>query len=877
VYVVVDRWGKQRRLSGKNTVPLPELTSRQLELPVDVESARLVMRTRALKSLVEPGHDATFEVEVRHNGKPKADAEVALLVVDEAILALSAKSHADPLAPFYHRVGPGTSELSTISLVDDAGDTLDGVPGFTRYDLEDGMGYGRSGFGAGGGGLGGMSGGVAGFSTSVVVARKDFRANAVFSPMLKTDAYGKVTITVKMPDSLTRFRIVALATANTRYFGKAENNIVTQRKVNARTVPPRFLTQGDAFSLPIVVQNLDTAPRTVDIAVRAANLVGSGPAGKRVTIQGGQRAEVRFEFTTKARGKAVVQTIATSGDFADASNVEIPIYEPATTESFATYGTVDDATQFEQLAVPTNLFTDVGGVEVELSSTQLQSLTDAFWYLYAYPYECAEQRSSRMLATAAMYDILEAFNSPGRPTKKEVDAQRIADVVKLTRDQNSDGGWGYFQGMKSDPYVTMQVLSALGAQKQQGKITQAATTYVTNQATTLLARLDKSVALPPSQRKDRLEHPYVVSLAAAALTSLATRADVGPRAERLHKAAVALDAYPIDAKARLLSIVAKQDRYKPMRTKLLADLVSATHETASSATVTASYQEAERLLLVSSTKTSALALDALIKEAPEHPVITKLARGVLDGRQHGRWMSTQENLVALQSIRRYFDVYEKATPNYTGKLWFGTAAYAEQAFVGRSNLRGSARTDWTTLKPGSTHDIALAKTGPGRMYYRVGITYAPKQTNLPALDAGFVVKRSYTAVDDRADVTPTKNGYKIRLGAKVLVTLEVLNTTKRYNVALVDPLPAAFETVNEALATSERAVKVQPDTYWDYTNMRDNRSEAFAMQLYEGSHSFSYTVRASTPGTFIAAPTKAEEMYSPETFGRSPGQVIVVE
>jgi len=35
--------------------------------------------------------------------------------------------------------------------------------------------------------------------------------------------------------------------------------------------------------------------------------------------------------------------------------------------------------------------------------------------------------------------------------------------------------------------------------------------------------------------------------------------------------------------------------------------------------------------------------------------------------------------------------------------------------------------------------------------------------------------------------------------------------------------------------------------------------------------------RGATPGTFIAAPTKAEEMYSPETFGRSAGQVIVIE
>jgi uncharacterized protein YfaS (alpha-2-macroglobulin family) len=49
------------------------------------------------------------------------------------------------------------------------------------------------------------------------------------------------------------------------------------------------------------------------------------------------------------------------------------------------------------------------------------------------------------------------------------------------------------------------------------------------------------------------------------------------------------------------------------------------------------------------------------------------------------------------------------------------------------------------------------------------------------------------------------------------------------------------------------------------------------MYLAEGSYQFSYTARATTPGTFFAAPAKAEEMYSPETFGRSAGQTIVIE
>ena len=48
------------------------------------------------------------------------------------------------------------------------------------------------------------------------------------------------------------------------------------------------------------------------------------------------------------------------------------------------------------------------------------------------------------------------------------------------------------------------------------------------------------------------------------------------------------------------------------------------------------------------------------------------------------------------------------------------------------------------------------------------------------------------------------------------------------------------------------------------------------MAMAEGYRRMSYTVRATTPGVFWAAPAKAEEMYNPETFGRSTGEVVEI-
>jgi uncharacterized protein YfaS (alpha-2-macroglobulin family) len=150
VGIDIDRMAPRRVVLQGSKLPLPEHTQTSIDLPVSIEGARLVMTTRATSKIVEPGADATFDVGVMHDGKPVADAEVALIVVDEAILALSERSFDDPLPSFYHQVGDGTTAVSNFDLVMDSGPDLAGPPGVRIFDLEEE----RMGHGIGGGGTG---------------------------------------------------------------------------------------------------------------------------------------------------------------------------------------------------------------------------------------------------------------------------------------------------------------------------------------------------------------------------------------------------------------------------------------------------------------------------------------------------------------------------------------------------------------------------------------------------------------------------------------------------------------------------------------------------------------------------------------------------
>jgi uncharacterized protein YfaS (alpha-2-macroglobulin family) len=64
--------------------------------------------------------------------------------------------------------------------------------------------------------------------------------------------------------------------------------------------------------------------------------------------------------------------------------------------------------------------------------------------------------------------------------------------------------------------------------------------------------------------------------------------------------------------------------------------------------------------------------------------------------------------------------------------------------------------------------------------------------------------------------------------------------------------------------------------WYQHQNLRDQRAEAFTTYLWDGVYTYSYVARATTPGEFVVPPAKAEEMYSPEVFGRSASDRVVI-
>ncbi len=909
----------------KNAPKRPAFASGQIGLSVSTAKRKLTVVATPTESKLEPGGTTTISVSVKDSdGKPVSGGEAAVAVVDESVLALAGWSLGDPIAAFYPPRGPNASDWHLRSYVRLSDPTA------IRQEAKNRLRFGAPG-GSAGGGRGGFvddmramdsamvresaapapmsearpmrrmlakktansefdkgessEGGEAG---SPIRLRENFEALAVFAASVKTDSDGIAKVEVKLPDNLTRYRIVAVAVEGEKRAGTGEGNLTARLPLMARPSAPRFLNFGDKFELPVVIQNQTDAPMTVSVAVRATNATLTDGKGRRVTVPANDRVEVRFPTEAARPGTARFQVAASSagsGSFADAAEVSLPVWTPATTEAFATYGVLDNGAIAQPVKAPSDVQPGFGGLEVTTSSTALQELTDAYIYLAEYPYGCAEQISSRVLTSAALKDVLAAFQAPGMPDAKALSAAMARDLARLEELQNSDGSYGFWiRGERPWPYLGVHAAHALVRAKQKDFAVPDAAykrsmDYVKNIESKFPSDYPESC-----KRSIRAYALYVRNLAGDTdraktrqLLSEKSLAELGP-----------------EIVGWLLPTLTSDPESGAKLAEIRKWLSNKATETAGAAHFSFSYGDGAYFVLASDRRADGIVLDALIADQPKSDLIPKLVRGLLDGRKKGAWGNTQENCFILLALDRYFRTYEGVTPNFVARLWLGEKFAGEGSFKGRTTDRVATNVPMKYLldQPNGSSNLTIGKEGAGRLYYRIGMKYAPKSLQLAPADYGFAVGRTYEAIDKPTDVRREADGtWVVKAGAKVRVKVSMVATTRRYHVALVDPLPAGFEALNPELRGTD--LTGSPMTgggggfggrggwwwwhWYEHTNLRDERAEAFASYLWEGAYEFTYVCRATTPGNFVVPPTKAEEMYSPETFGRSGSDRVKVE
>lgn len=681
--------------SPPEVTPEPGYRIGYAELRVDPDARRLAVEIRGREGAYRPGERASFELSVTRaaSGAPHA-AELTVYAVDEGVLSLIGYEPPDPLRIFTR---PRPLAVATVESREALGRLLLFGPGSDK--------------------------GAAGGGGEDAAARSDFRTTAYFNPSVRTDAQGKARVEFELPDNLTTFRLMAVAVSEDDHYGVGMRPLRVNQPLMLRPALPRALRAGDKFQAAVA---LGTTARQegrarVELALTGAKLLG--PAAQELPLSAQGTAEARFLVEVADPGLAKFAFAATFAGERDSVELTRRVVSPAALETHAVYGSTE-STEAQALGDLSKVRRDVGGLELQLSSTALVGLDGAVSHLLDYPYACTEQLASRLLPLGPLAELSARY---GMAVPEDLPVVLEARAGEIARRQRGDGGFGLWpDSPESHRWLSAYALWVLWQTKQAGA---RIADRVFEQGVGYLRR-----ELPRGEG----ELPELAT-AAFMLDVLAALGQPDPEyVTRIFEQRAALPAF---ARALLLHAAQAGGSDAALVRTLSDELAALVVLRGNAAQLQAPDPEPYRQLFHSEGRSEALALWALSSVDPRHPLAPPLARGVLDRRKAGHWQNTQESAYSLLALDAYRRAFEADVPSFEAAAWLGEQRLFTAAFQGGSTQAQSRRLGLGELGAAGQR-LVFEKQGQGTLFYEARLSYAERELPAQPLDRGFAITRS---------------------------------------------------------------------------------------------------------------------------------------
>jgi alpha-2-macroglobulin len=853
VSVHLVRGGKQRA-DAPDAPSAPTYRFGSIELRVDPEQQRLRLVVTPSRSELEPGQRVTVDLAASDREARPQRAELTVFAVDEGVLGLTDYRTPDPLPVF-----TATRSLEVATL--ESRDSLARVA-LDRIRNALGLDKGRE---AGGGGGTGLS-----------TVRRDFRPSAYYNASVVTDPSGHASVSFALPGTLTTYRVMALGVTANDLYGFGEARVAASKRLMVRPALPRFFRVGDAARASVIVSTQRAPSTVVHVRLAASGMRVLGDTERDVTVPADGAIEVPFSVQTEQAGTARLSFEARAEGLKDRVEVALPVRAPLGLEHVALHGATRDIAG-ERLGDLRRARSDVGELELSVAPTALVGIGAGMEQLIDYPYGCTEQLASRLLPLLPLRDLARSF-SVALPRDLDVAVDKtLADIV---RRQLPDGGFGLWpQSTASSPWGSAYALLVLGEAKKRG-------------ASVPTGVLDDGQGYLRRFLEGRTESSVDGATAAFMLDVLAGLGAPDPGYhERLFERRAKL---PLFARALLLDALARANRSSAATRELLAEISGSVHLDGPLGRAVENLGDAYAELLDSPTRTSALVLRALLAADPDHALAEPLARGLLADRQDGVWRSTQEAGFSLLALDAFHRLRERDVPSFDARVWLGERELLSTGGRSTQARAQSLRVPMAALAAQRGGALVFEQRGQGTLYYDVRLSYVPSALPTSNLDRGFFVHKTLERVSasdlERGLVpAPERDTRTFAAGDLVLAEVAVVTASPRRFVVVEDPLPAGFEAIDAELATTAAWLRGPLDAACpdgnpecarsrapEATELRDDRVLFFVDAMPTGIARYRYLARASSPGRFVLPATRAQQMYVPETFGRTAADVVEV-
>jgi uncharacterized protein YfaS (alpha-2-macroglobulin family) len=833
-----------------------------LELKVKPAAEILKVEMTPQSDRSSPGAKMDFSLRVSDAAGNPVQGEFSLALVDKAVLALAAPNASPIDQGFYADQDLGV--VTSLPLAIFARRTNTTTPG-------------------------GRGGGSSELPTQI---RSKFADTAFWNGSIETDAGGRATISVTLPDNLTTWVATVRGLDRDTRVGEASGEVVVSKDLMVQPATPRFLVVGDHVQLTTVVynntrQDLDTA---VSLLANGAVLDGApdpqSPVVQQIHLPAGGNQRVNWWASVQPVEKVhlVFSAQASGGSLSDAATPEegdLPVLRYQVPITVGTAGMLSSEGSLQEvIAAPTTTATSLGDLTVELSPSLAAAILSGLNALDNFDGNDPEFLLSRFLPNLETYRVIQSMGLQEPTLKTRLDQNIKTSVARLSAAQNDDGGWSWVTGQTSDTFLSSYIFFGLSQAYNAGvivdlKVIEKARDY-------LQQNLPPIETLTQGWQYDRAVYQYFV-LAHSGMVRMDNPALYEQR-DRLSPWAKALlavylqDLDPTDQRAH----------------SLIADLGASAVRSSTGAhweNVPADFRNFD-----SANFNTAAVVYAIAQIDPAEPLLTDAVRYLVQSRQpRGGWASSYETAWVLLAL----DQALKGTADLQAGFDYSATLNGQRIAGGAAQGVGSLTPVTVTVPSADLQSptgnlLTISRgAGNGRLSYRAFVqVYQPAEAAVP-IDHGLTIQRTYTlpGQDCQKEVCTSLTTLDRTQSDTLSVRLTLTLPHDMVSLVVKDNIPAGAEIIDPTLLTTPHSEDQPVDQYdpadpfsngwgwWLFSQPQidTDHIQWSAADIPAGTYVLTYRLRLLQAGQFRVLPALSYERYFPDVYGTGAGEILEIK
>jgi len=740
----------------------------------------------------------------------------------------------------------------------------------------------------------------------IIKIRKNFNETAFFFPQVHADADGFYRFTFTMPETATEWNWKILAHTRDARFTYIERKLQTRMNLMVQPNMPRFLYQGDKLKLESRISNMDTVAISGTVTCKIEDAV----TGQDITALLVANANQTFNLAKKSTGAAgfllnvparqtnplkIVITVAGAGA-SDGEEHTLPVLSTKvfTRQSLAVHFKEAQSLTVPSVKLPADA--ELYGIGLSIQQKPQASLINALPWLANYSYDCAEQTFNKLRAKVAAVRLMKTDTLAQRqykkatqgvekePAREQLLPDELAEAAmpwlnigdqskktekqlvylldtintgvgigqhleKLYKLQQADGGLAWFDGGRSNDYISEYVLAGFGQLK---RLDWKPGSNVATRQVVFVQRLVNYCEGLLSRSKTSDYDPYNLYALSYWRDLMGNASGSGPKIDSL-----LADGWKNAANHTLQQqaiLIINTLRYTHARSELykkalqqLSNIRQLAIEDSENGLRWKDIADSEELG-ESAEETMALLAEAFEAGGNYSAINSGIIKWLLTTKQDQHWQTTKATAAAIDMLQK-----EKSSA-IGGDKGISLDINGKPLAVSDGLLDGvPAAFVSLAQNPAVINLTQQSKNADGAVSWY----YFSQAGRLDTLNKAISVKKQFYRYNKDGSLAELKTGDSLKTGEDVHVTLTIETASRLKFVHISDPRAAAFEP------KENRSGYQYGDAISYYQSIKDTGAELFAESVPRGVTSISYDLVVAMGGQFACGPVHLQCMYQP--------------